>query len=157
HVFIQSFVLDLLLLTLGTMILPDPGVERVFIHAQITSGQGNGLIRLHGQFHGAFLEFCGIFFGRGLTHRTHLIRCMMSLFPCVRKSVATSRCTSVRQSGPPTSAMKASTAPLASPERCWAISGSNTSNLPVPSVVFGGSSNTSECTTDGALHVSCNA
>src|SRR4029434_6388321 len=57
---------------------------------QITSGLGNGLIRLHGQFHGAFLEFCGIFFGRGLTHRTHLIRCMMSLFPCVRKSVATS-------------------------------------------------------------------
>src|SRR4029434_9500985 len=101
HVFIQSFVLDLLLLTLGTMILPDPGVERVFIHAQITSGLGNGLIRLHGQFHGALLEFCGIFFGRGLTHRTHLIRCMMSLFPCVRKSVATSmpRLTPSRTSG----------------------------------------------------------
>src|SRR4029434_9531828 len=90
HVFIQSFVLDLLLLTLGTMILPDPGVERVFIHAQVTSGLGNGLIRLHGQFHRAFLEFCGIFFRRGLTHRTHLVCCMMSLSPCVRKSIATS-------------------------------------------------------------------
>src|ERR671925_2320193 len=93
------FVLDLLLLPLGAVICPDPGVQRVFIHTQVTRGLGNGLIRLNGQFHRAFLEFSGIFFRRELTHRTHLVRCMMSLSSCVRQSIATSsrRLTGVRQ------------------------------------------------------------
>jgi hypothetical protein len=45
-------------------------VERVFIHAQITSGLGNGLLRLHGQFHGVvydlFREFSALASTRGL-------------------------------------------------------------------------------------------
>jgi len=37
-------VLDLLLLTLGAVIRPDPRVQCVFIHAQVTCGLGNGLL-----------------------------------------------------------------------------------------------------------------
>jgi hypothetical protein len=44
------FVLDLLLLTLCTVIFPDPGVERIFIDPKITGRLGNGLIRLDSQF-----------------------------------------------------------------------------------------------------------
>src|SRR5262249_46294940 len=84
------FILHLLLLTLGTMIFSNPGVERVFIHAQITGCLGNGLIRLDGQFHRAFLKFRGIYFCRGLTHHTPLVCCVVSVSPCVRKSIATS-------------------------------------------------------------------
>ena len=43
------FVLDLLLLTLGAVIFPDPGVECIFIHAQVTRGLGNRLIRVAGK------------------------------------------------------------------------------------------------------------
>ena len=51
HCLVQVFVLDLLLLPLRAVICPDPGVERVCIHAQVTSGLGNGLLRLARQFH----------------------------------------------------------------------------------------------------------
>jgi hypothetical protein len=42
--FIHMLVLALLLLTLGTMLLPAPGVKRVVMHAQGTSGLGHGLL-----------------------------------------------------------------------------------------------------------------
>src|SRR5215475_287529 len=73
------FVLDLLLLPLGAVIFPNPRVERVFIHAKVTRGLGNGLIRLDGQLHRAFLKCSGILFRSGLTHRTHLLGCVLSL------------------------------------------------------------------------------
>src|SRR4029434_3432232 len=84
------FVLDLLLLAFCAVIHPDPGVKRVFIDPKVTSGLGNGLIRLTGQFNCAFLAFSGICFRRGLAHRTLLVCCVRSLSPCVRKSIATS-------------------------------------------------------------------
>jgi hypothetical protein len=37
-------VLDLLLLAFCAVILPDPGVQRVFIDPKVTSDLGNGLI-----------------------------------------------------------------------------------------------------------------
>src|SRR5215475_1341895 len=73
------FVLDLLLLPLGAVIFPNPRVERVFIHAKVTRGLGNRLIRLDGQLHRAFLKCSGILFRSGLTHRTHLLGCVLSL------------------------------------------------------------------------------
>src|SRR5215831_8042335 len=73
------FVLDLLLLTCTPMIFPDPGMQRVFIHSQVSRGLGNRLIRLDRQFHCAFLECSGILFRSGLTHRTHLLGCVLSL------------------------------------------------------------------------------
>src|SRR5215468_1744547 len=73
------FALDLLLLPLGAVICPHPSVERVFIHAKVTRGLGNGLIGLDGQLHRAFLEGSGILFRSGLTHRTHLLGCVLSL------------------------------------------------------------------------------
>src|SRR5262245_18318323 len=73
------FVLDLLLLTCTPMIFPDPGMQRVFIHSQVPRGLGNRLIRLDRQFHGAFLECSGILLRSGLTHRTHLLGCVLSL------------------------------------------------------------------------------
>jgi hypothetical protein len=54
--FIQMFVLDLPLLTLGMVIFPEPGVERIFIDTKITGYLGNGLIRLDSQFHCPFLK-----------------------------------------------------------------------------------------------------
>src|SRR5215510_13985623 len=84
------FVIHLLLLALNTVIFPDPGMQRVFVHPEVTRGLGNGLIRLHGQFHRAFLEGGGVFLPHRLAHRTHLVCCMMSLSPCVRNSIATS-------------------------------------------------------------------
>src|SRR5262245_64481785 len=80
------FVMDLLLLALHPVILPNPGMERIFIHPEVTGSLCNGLIRLDCQFHRTFLEFGGIFFHRVLTHRTHLVCCVSSLSPCVRKS-----------------------------------------------------------------------
>src|SRR5215475_3435953 len=73
------FVLDLLLLPLGAVIFPNPRVERVFIHAKVTRGLSNKLIRLDGQLHRAFLKCSGILFRSGLTHRTHLLGCVLSL------------------------------------------------------------------------------
>src|SRR5215475_14395986 len=73
------FVLDLLLLPLGAVIFPNPRVERVFIHAKVTRGLGNGLLRLDGQLHRAFLKCSGILCRSGLTHRTHLLGCVLSL------------------------------------------------------------------------------
>src|SRR5262245_32094000 len=73
------FVLDLLLLARTPMIFPDPGMQRVFIHSQVARGLGNRLIRLDRQFHGAFLECSGILLRSGLTHRTHLLGCVLSL------------------------------------------------------------------------------
>jgi hypothetical protein len=83
--------MDLLLLALSPVILPDPGMPRVFIHPEVASGLGNGLIRLHGQFHRTFLECGGVFSHRGLAHRTRLVCCILSLSPCVRESIATSK------------------------------------------------------------------
>src|SRR5262252_8482137 len=85
------FVIDLLLLALSAVIFPDPGMERVFIHAKIARCLSNRLLRLDREFDGAFLKFSGILCRRGLTHRTHLICCVVSVSPCVRKSIATSR------------------------------------------------------------------
>jgi hypothetical protein len=73
-------------------IFPDPGVERVFIHAQVTSRRRDRLLRLDRQFHRTFLKFSRIFSRRGLTHRTHLVCCVVSVSPCVRESIATSLC-----------------------------------------------------------------
>src|SRR5262245_4416672 len=84
------FILPLLLLLLGTMICSNPGVERVFMHAQGTGGLGHGLLRRDGQFHRAFLKCRGIFFRRGLPPRTPLVGCVGSVSPCVRQSIATS-------------------------------------------------------------------
>src|SRR5215510_5513963 len=84
-------VMDLLLLALCPMIFSDPGMPRIFIHPEVAPGLGNGLIRLHRQFHRAFLEFGGVFSHRGLAHRTHLVCCMMSLSLCVRESIAISK------------------------------------------------------------------
>jgi hypothetical protein len=67
------FIVDLLLLPLGAMILPDPGVQGVFIHAQVTRGLSNGLIRLNRQFDGTPLKFRGLLLRCGLTQRTHLV------------------------------------------------------------------------------------
>ena len=82
--------MDLGLLALSTMIFPDPGVQRIFIHAEVTRGLRNGLFRLDRQFYCTLLKFRGIFFRRGLAHRTHLVGCVRSVSPCVRKSIATS-------------------------------------------------------------------
>src|SRR5215470_16806319 len=84
------FVIDLLLLALSAVIFPDPGMERVFIHAKIARCLSNRLLRLDREFDCAFLKFSGILCRRGLTHRTHLICCVVSVSPCVRKSIATS-------------------------------------------------------------------
>src|SRR5918912_3677861 len=83
-------VVDLLLLALSAVIFADPGVECIFIHAQVASGLGNGLVRLDRELDCALLEFSGIFFRRGLAHRTHLVGCVSSVSPCVRQSIATS-------------------------------------------------------------------
>src|SRR5919109_732425 len=95
------FVVDLLLLALSAVICPNPGVQRVFVHPEVARRLGNGLIRLHGQFHRAFLEGGGAFFRHRLAHRTHLVCCMMSLSPCVRKSIATSMSRAGRFRGRP--------------------------------------------------------
>src|SRR5215471_18361022 len=84
------FVIDLLLLALSAVIFPDPGMERVFIHAKIARCLSNRLLRLDREFDCACLKFSGILCRRGLTHRTHLICCVVSVSPCVRKSIATS-------------------------------------------------------------------
>src|SRR5262245_57903278 len=84
------FVLDLLLLALCPMIFPDPGMQRVFIHAQVPRGLRNRLLRLDRQFDCTLLKCGRILSRRGLTHRTHLVCCESSLAPCVRKSIATS-------------------------------------------------------------------
>src|SRR5262249_30257952 len=90
------FVLALLLLTLGTVIFPDPDGQCVFIHAKVRRRLGNGLSRLPSQFDCPLLAFREIFFRRGLAHRTHLICCMMSLSPCGRERIATARCCAQR-------------------------------------------------------------
>src|SRR3989442_15753803 len=84
------FVVDLLLLALSAMVFPDPGMQGVFIHPEVTGGLGNGLIRIDCQFHRTFLACGGGFFHRSLAHRTHLVCCVSSLSPCVRESIATS-------------------------------------------------------------------
>src|SRR5437870_2798327 len=84
------FVVDLLLLALSAMVFPNPGMQGVFIHPEVTGGLGNGLIRIDCQFHRTFLECGGVFFHRSLAHRTHLVCCVSSLSPCVRESIATS-------------------------------------------------------------------
>src|ERR687887_2839919 len=90
------FVMDLLVLARHPVIFPNPSVERIFIHPEVTGSLGNGLIRFDGQFHRTFLVFGGIFFHRQLTHRTHLICCVSSLSPCVRKSIAISSSQSLK-------------------------------------------------------------
>src|SRR5262245_45202028 len=82
--------MDLLLLALRPMILPDPGMQRVFVHSELARGLRASLLRLDGQFDCALLEFSGILSRRGLAHRTHLVYCVSSLSPCVRKSITTS-------------------------------------------------------------------
>jgi hypothetical protein len=67
-------VLDRWLLTRGPVIVPDPGVERVFLHATVTGGLGQGLRRRDGPFDRARLQVSGILSDRGKTHRTHLAR-----------------------------------------------------------------------------------
>jgi hypothetical protein len=47
---------DLRLLTLCMVICPDPGVERVVMHAKVTSSLGKGVLRLDGQFDRTFLQ-----------------------------------------------------------------------------------------------------
>src|SRR5215470_10418548 len=84
------FVIDRLLLALSAVIFPDPGMERVFIHAKIARCLSKRLLRLDREFDCAFLKFSGILWRRGLTHRTHLICGVVSVSPCVRKSIATS-------------------------------------------------------------------
>src|SRR5215470_7441542 len=85
------FVIDRLLLALSAVIFPDPGMERVFIHAKIARCLSKRLLRLDREFDCAFLKFSGILWRRGLTHRTHLICGVVSVSPCVRKSIATSQ------------------------------------------------------------------
>src|SRR5262245_30020459 len=82
--------MDLLLLALRPMIFPDPGMQRVFVHSELARGLRASLLRLDGQFDCALLEFSGILSRRGLAHRTHLVYCVSSLSPCVRKSITTS-------------------------------------------------------------------
>src|SRR5215510_6745757 len=82
--------MDLLLLALRPMILPDPGMQRVFVHSELARALRDSLLRLDGQFDGALLECSGILSRRGLAHRTHLVYCVSSLSPCVRKSITTS-------------------------------------------------------------------
>src|SRR5215510_1084209 len=89
------FVLYFFFLALSPMIFPNPGMQRVFIHPEVAGGLGNRLIRLDGEFHRPLLKCSGIFFRRGLAHRTHLICCMMSVSPCVRESITTSGCVSL--------------------------------------------------------------
>src|SRR5262249_19041303 len=83
--------MDLLLLALRPMICPDPGMQRVFVHSELTRRLRDRLLRLDSEFDRAFLEFSGICFRRGLAHRTHLVSCVRSLSLCVRKSIATSK------------------------------------------------------------------
>src|SRR4030095_7847089 len=73
------FIMDLLLLALGTVIFPDPSVQGIFIHAEVSGGLGNRLLGFDRQFHGAFLEFGRILFHSGLTHRTPLLHCVIVL------------------------------------------------------------------------------
>jgi hypothetical protein len=54
--FIRLFILDLLLLTLCTVICPDPGVERICMYTKITGRLGNGLIRLDSRLNCPFLK-----------------------------------------------------------------------------------------------------
>src|SRR5262252_8447088 len=84
------FVMNLLLLALHPVIFPNPGVERIFIDPEVTGSLGNGLLGLDCQLHRTFFEFGGILVHRRLTHRTHLVCCVSSWSPCVRKSIATS-------------------------------------------------------------------
>ena len=84
HFLVQVFVLDLLLLPLRAVICPDPGVERVCIHAQVTSGLGNGLIRLDRQFHRAFFGMQRDIFssGVGSSNTPRLLRYVLgSVYP----------------------------------------------------------------------------
>jgi hypothetical protein len=66
-------VIDLWFLAFNSVVFPDPGMQRVVIHAQVTRGLGNGLIRLDRQFDGTLLKFGEILLRCGLTHRTHLV------------------------------------------------------------------------------------
>src|SRR5919108_774457 len=75
------FIMDLLLLALGPVIFPDPGMERVFIHPKVTGSLCDRLIGLDGQFDSTLLEFGGITFHRCFTHRTHLSRGTIVLVP----------------------------------------------------------------------------
>src|SRR5215470_13943743 len=54
------FVIDRLLLALSAVIFPDPGMERVFIHAKIARCLSKRLLRLDREFDCAFLKFSGI-------------------------------------------------------------------------------------------------
>jgi hypothetical protein len=83
-------VIALLFLARNPMVFPDPGMSRVFMHAKGPRGLGHRLLRLDRSLHRALLEGSGILSRCGLTPRTHLIRCMLALSPCVRKSIATS-------------------------------------------------------------------
>src|SRR5215831_18042511 len=82
--------MDFLLLALHPVVFPDPGVECIFINPQITGRLCNRLLGFDREFDGAFLKFRGILFDRGLTHPTPLFRYVVSVSPCVRKSIATS-------------------------------------------------------------------
>ena len=73
------FILDLLLLALRSVVFPNPGMERVFIHSEVPGRRRNRLRRFDRQFHGALFEFGGITFRRGFTHRTRLSRFVMAL------------------------------------------------------------------------------
>jgi hypothetical protein len=66
------FILDVLVLALHAVICPNPGVERLFIDTQVTCRLGNGLLRLHREFHGARFKRSRIAFRYGFTHRPHL-------------------------------------------------------------------------------------
>src|SRR2546429_3853168 len=53
------FVIDLLLLAHSPVILPDPGMHRVFMHAQVTRRLRNRLFRLDCQFNCTLLKVGG--------------------------------------------------------------------------------------------------
>jgi hypothetical protein len=69
---VEVCIIDLLLLTGRPMICPDPGMERVFIHPQVTGRLRDRWTRFDGEFRRTLLQFGRIRFHRWLTHRTHL-------------------------------------------------------------------------------------
>jgi membrane-bound metal-dependent hydrolase YbcI (DUF457 family) len=68
------FVVDLRLLALGAMVLPDPRMSGIVIDAEVAGRLGHRLLRLDRQCYRTLLNFSRILRHRGFTHRTHLAR-----------------------------------------------------------------------------------
>ena len=53
---VEMFVVDLRLLALCAMVLPDPSMSRIFVNSKVTGCLGNRLLRLDRQFYRALFK-----------------------------------------------------------------------------------------------------